>query len=1035
MASSQVPPLDLQSLPSLGSFGIERFKSPKRNFNRAHGLGMTSDGIRIVAKGGAPRRSAPIPGGGGGATGMLARTDTDTVFATTARSTASEGMPLTPQRPAQGSQSARPAFGAGGCSLRVDNRRLVRARTPGGRFEPDTNQFTMDPNACFSPQAKARDTFAVTGMVGDDGQAAFADGHFVRDKRVADMDDFRAMTGGTLVLRWDAYFREAVPESSLESSRVRRVRFFYYAADDSLQILEPKVANSGMPHGTFMHRQPLANFPGFAVRDLVVGGDVVFQGVTFRVTDCDARTRGFFRDSYGVEQGAPLAAPVDSFARATAPGRNSSLMRAPSPPDGALGSCLTLGTGRARSPPPPTAAQKCAQFLANDRKVLRFWCRWNAEIAVFGGTAKDVRSFVLHYFLADNTGELRVDKAGQAAVSKLGAAEARRDRSGQSILLKRQPLLKPHAAVHLQTGQQAKLHLPPEDLFQPGDFRVGGTVHLFGKDIVLLDADDFTRGWYRDVLGAPQPPPMDPDSREREAAAERRERERQEAEQRNMVKTRANIYGRNAAAFGSEADAAAARRSLSNPRPPRKDQKKLLENDGKKLTFSAELASTLPQDAGRRFIVGYQLADDTLSVYEPPQPSSGFSGGKFLQRAKYINPVTGKNFAAADLKIGIIICAQGHRFRITGANGFTMRYMEDNPKLFPESSLEVLHSKFLVKLMESKIPIRKLFADADADGSKFMDAQEFQAFVERVTGEAVTAQELKMLLFKFGDGDNKIWYDEFIDAVQRGSYKAQKILSDLDRVNKAEDVLIEKLRQEKPNIQHTFRSFDLDKNGVLTLDEFRFMIERYHIRLTEAEIAELMARFDHDREGVISYNEFCEHVHPDDFSSALDAEDNSYASMMKEIHRRAAAAVPIDAYLQRIKAGNSMAADEVASDKILKEFARQFFNRNVSTRKTFRMFNSDTDGTIDKEEFVEACGRLYPLTPTMEKCLLESFFKGGAEHISYRDFMLAMWRSDNVCMPSILREPGCVETMLTGGKHAERKRRQSVTSSLWGADF
>ena len=137
----------------------------------------------------------------------------------------------------------------------------------------------------------------------------------------------------------------------------------------------------------------------------------------------------------------------------------------------------------------------------------------------------------------------------------------------------------------------------------------------------------------------------------------------------------------------------------------------------------------------------------------------------------------------------------------------------------------------------------------------------------------------------------------------------------------------------------------------------------------------------------------------------------------------------------RIKAGNSMAADEVASDKILKEFARQFFNRNVSTRKTFRMFNSDTDGTIDKEEFVEACGRLYPLTPTMEKCLLESFFKGDTEHISYRDFMLAMWRSDNVCMPSILREPGCVETMLNGGRNAERKRRQSVTSSLWGADF
>ena len=1030
-----VPPLRLDELPSLASFGINRYKSPKKNHNRAHGLNMTGDGIRIVAKGGSPRRAAPIPAGGGGGGGAgggatFARTDTNTVFATTARSTASEGMPLTPQRPAGGgSQSAR-----AGCSLRVDNRRLVRARTPGGRFEPDTNQFTMDPNACFSPQAKARDTFAVTGMVGDDGQAAFADGHFTRDKRVASFSDFRAMTGGTLVLRWDAFFQEAVPESSLENHRVRRVQFFYYAADDSLQILEPRVANSGMPHGTFMHRQPVRNFGGFQVRDLVVGGDVVFQGVTFRVTDCDARTRAHFRDAYGIEQPAARSTPDDDFARASARG-NSSLMRAPSPPGGALGSCLTVGARAPRDPPPPSAAQKCAKFLANDRKVLRFWCRWNAEIAVFGGTAKDIRSFVLHYFLADNTGELRVDKAGDSAVAAEGAAEARRDRSGQSILLKRQPLLKPHAARYLQTGQQAKVHLPPEDLFQPGDFRVGETVRLFGKDIQLLDADAFTRGWYRDALGVEQPAMLDPDAEEREAARTAREAQRAEREARNAIKTRANIYGKNSASFGSEADAAAARRSLSNPRPPRKDQKKLLENDGKKLTFSAELASTKPQDAGRRFIVGFHLADDTLSVYEPPQPSSGFSGGKFLQGAVYINPATGKNFAPADLKLGVEICVQGHRFRLLGANGFTMRYFEDNPRLFPESSLEVLHSKFLVKLMSSKTPIRKLFEEADTDGSRYMDGPEFRGFVERVTGEPVSDQELKMLLFKFGDGDAKIWYDEFVDTVQRGSYKAAKVLADLDRVNMAEDMLIEKLRQEKSNVQHTFRSFDLDKNGVLTLDEFKFMIERYHIRLTLAEIAELMARFDHDREGVISYNEFCEHVHPDDFSSALDAKDNSYASTMKEIHRRAAAAVPINEYIERIQGGCRMASDEVASDKILKEFARQFFNRNVSTRKTFRMFNSDTDGTIDKDEFVEACGRLYPLTKTMEKSLLESFFKNGIEHISYRDFMLAMWRSDNVCMPSILREPGCVETMLTGGKHAERKRRQSVTSSLWGADF
>ena len=115
-------------------------------------------------------------------------------------------------------------------------------------------------------------------------------------------------------------------------------------------------------------------------------------------------------------------------------------------------------------------------------------------------------------------------------------------------------------------------------------------------------------------------------------------------------------------------------------------QKKMLENSGKKLTFSAELASAKPQDAGRKFIVGFQLADDTLSVYEPPQAGSGFNGGKFLQLSTYINPTTGKNYKAGDLKIGAVICVQGHRFRLVGANGFTMRYIEDNPAKYPDTT-------------------------------------------------------------------------------------------------------------------------------------------------------------------------------------------------------------------------------------------------------------------------------------------------------------------------------------------------------------
>lgn len=42
-------------------------------------------------------------------------------------------------------------------------------------------------------------------------------------------------------------------------------------------------------------------------------------------------------------------------------------------------------------------------------------------------------------------------------------------------------------------------------------------------------------------------------------------------------------------------------------------------------------------DAGRAFVLSFWLADQTLGVFEPPQPNSG-SGGKFLERGRVYKP-------------------------------------------------------------------------------------------------------------------------------------------------------------------------------------------------------------------------------------------------------------------------------------------------------------------------------------------------------------------------------------------------------------
>lgn len=64
----------------------------------------------------------------------------------------------------------------------------------------------------------------------------------------------------------------------------------------------------------------------------------------------------------------------------------------------------------------------------------------------------------------------------------------------------------------------------------------------------------------------------------------------------------------------------------------------MLEKDKQVLRFAARLVQTsgrpvAPADAPRRFVLSYFLADDTLSVYEPPIRNSGILGGRFYERS------------------------------------------------------------------------------------------------------------------------------------------------------------------------------------------------------------------------------------------------------------------------------------------------------------------------------------------------------------------------------------------------------------------
>ena len=98
-----------------------------------------------------------------------------------------------------------------------------------------------------------------------------------------------------------------------------------------------------------------------------------------------------------------------------------------------------------------------------------------------------------------------------------------------------------------------------------------------------------------------------------------------------------------------------------------------------------------PEDKGRRFIISYRLADDMMTVYEPPVRNSGIIGGKFLERTRVAKsncpPDQPVFYGPQDFYIGAVIEVFRHRFIITNADEYVLKFMEEHSGQFPGMSL------------------------------------------------------------------------------------------------------------------------------------------------------------------------------------------------------------------------------------------------------------------------------------------------------------------------------------------------------------
>ena len=437
------------------------------------------------------------------------------------------------------------------------------------------------------------------------------------------------------MLRFFGYFEEGVNSSQDETWRIRKCVVQFYLEDDSIHITEPKIENSGIPQGAFVkrHRIPKTNNEYVTLEDLFIGAELAVYGRVIKLVACDDFTRSFYV-SRDIQLTDNRDYPVDSFhSKITAKKTDFKKQM------NSLKKFMEADLGKSVR----GSVKATKKFYDNDGKVLRFYASWD-DRSMYG----EKKPFIVHYFLTDDTIE----------ICEVAAANSGRDPF--PTLLKRGRLPKNfrnNAPSVPRIGlQEDEDHV---EFYTENDLKIGVVLEVYGRSIEIKGCDTFTKQYQIETLGLTEDdfPPLQMDAPPRPAP----------------IMTPPPHTG-----YGTEEDSLGSFLYLM-PKVPKRDLKKLMENDGIILRFQTQFVNPTAEDADRIFIISFYAADDTIGIYEKFQRNSGFVGGKFLERCKIVNPDTQAYYKLEDFTIGNIVTVNKYKFHVQGTDAYTQKYLDAHP--------------------------------------------------------------------------------------------------------------------------------------------------------------------------------------------------------------------------------------------------------------------------------------------------------------------------------------------------------------------
>ena len=649
------------------------------------------------------------------------------------------------------------------------------------------------------------------------------------------------------VLRWYAYSKDTVPESSNETYRIRKFVIYYYRADHTMRINEPKINNSGLPGGDIMERCQLKDPNGYPYKpsDLLSGREITVNARVYRIVDCDANTKNYIENTMKVPFGQPEAYPMDPF-KESQKFSDAARMKNPTLSRRITNEALLGGrpglTGHA-------VVKSLEQWMEKEGQTLSFLCVWDDTEERFG----EIKRYKLVYHLEDDTIEIRNE------MHQVGA-------SLPPLMLKRCRLPKDYTKRNEIPDNPIGRN--EEKYYIATDLVCGKYIHVFGRELMIYSCDRRTEMYYETVLGITQVPVHVHKKTPR------------------LIEHKIPPYN----GWGSEADSLASCMSLV-PTPVKRDMLRFLENQGQTLRYQAVYTNpATPADAERRFIFTYYLEDQTCSIFEPPRPNSGLIGGKFLERGEYKRAIREKskneldpNAARKNHPLVKLLKEKMSQF-MGGGNYMLLNAFKhfggigvggDNITF-----VEFKQGCMMCGLPLSKKEARTLFNFYDTDNSGSLSFQEFVDGVMESDYGKFGAAASKSTSRWLRPSDFTIGSKIRIQFPKTGAETAEFEITGADEatltimemrpeefpksnVDYIVKELATKLAQYNVNVGHTFKVHDTGNEGKISHAQFKAMIKKWSIdfgfvdeELTEQDLVTLVRYYDEDGDGTISYTEF-----------------------------------------------------------------------------------------------------------------------------------------------------------------------------------